>query len=188
MVRARVRGRRRSIRSLTVSVCGGMRCERHLGVTSRIKWPALAVLHFWDWPQGHEPVFRFPRPPTPPVHSKNDHMGEALCPPPGGFSVFWRRRVRGADAALCGGKDRRPFHSGWLPASWPLTHVFRTRGPPMPCVLFGLARLAPVQHWLADPPICVNDARIARHRTPSSFARGGRRRDRVCGRRWRDLC
>ena len=49
----------------------------------------------------------------------------------------------------------------------------------------GLARLAPVRHWLADPPICLSDARNAPRRTPSWFAEGYRRRDRVCGRRWR---
>ena len=69
----------------------------------------LAVQHFWDWSQGHEPVSASPVLRLRRFIPRTFTWVKTLRPPPGGFLVFWLRRVRGADAALCGGKDRRPI-------------------------------------------------------------------------------
>ena len=70
---ARVRGRRRGL------VPGGGRwAGEALSVTPRChsssEWPASAVSHSWDLANGHEPVLRFPRPPTPPVFASVAHI------------------------------------------------------------------------------------------------------------------
>jgi hypothetical protein len=181
-VRARVRGRRRSIRSPTVSVGGGMRCEWHLGVTSRIKWPALAVLHFWDWPQGHEPVSaspvlrlrRFiPRmftwvKPSVPLQAGFLSFGGVAFAERTRLCVVGRIGVPSIGLAARVSARNACFSDSWSTVA---------------CVLCGLSRLAPVRLWLADPPICLSDARNAPRRTPSSIAGGGRRLDRVCERK-----
>ena len=71
-VAARVRGRRRGL------VPGGARwAGEALGHPRGLipfEWPASAVPHSWDLANGHEPVFRIPRPPTPPVFPSVDHI------------------------------------------------------------------------------------------------------------------
>jgi hypothetical protein len=133
---------------------------------------------------GRKAMSPFPLPPSSDsaVHSKTVHMGETLRPPPGGFLSESRSRS-GRGVVWWEGSASLPFRLAarvWAPHA-----CVSDSWSNAACVLFGLARLAPVRHRLADPPICLSDARIALHRMPSSFAGGGRRRARVCERKWK---